>query len=293
MAEAPAGWLADALGERGGWLPPAALRRLRAERGADPAAWSAELLAQAAARSHAPVSDFAASAFAVVATADGDALALGANLEFHGAGLGAAVHAEQAALNLARRHGARRLLALALSAPPCGHCRQFLLEAEGAAAARILLPGAAESRLAELMPMPFAPAALGVAPGLFGGARVALRLRDDSSDALVRDAFDAARTAYAPYSRAPAGAALLDAAGRVHLGATIESVAYNPTLAALAAALSGAALARAPGESFPILRRAVLVEALGAASQRLAAEALLGAAAPGVPLEYHAAERTD
>lgn len=285
-------WIAEAAAERGGWLPAEATRRAAGQAG-----WSTEelargLLPRAAEFAHAPISGYSAGAIALVATGEGEALALGANLEHAGAPLTSVVHAEQAALHVARRHGAGALRALALTAPPCGHCRQFLLEAEADAGVRILTPDG-DATLGELLPRPFGPGALGRGPALFRGARARLRLRDGSSDALVLDALEAARAAYAPYSRAPAGAALLGADGRTHCGSALESVACNPSLGALAAALSALALARAAGTPPAAPARAVLVEAAGRSSQRAQAEALLAAAAPRVALEFHAAEQAD
>lgn len=285
------GWVGEALAERGGTLAAGDFAHACTESGLDAPALARVLLPEAAARAHAPVSGFAVGAVAVFAARDGGlGLALGANLECTGAPLAATVHAEQAAVHLARRHGAVRLLALALDAPPCGHCRQFLLETESADQVRVLLPGAREHALAELIPHPFGPARLAGAPGLFTAPRLALRLRDDSSDALVLDAFDAARAAYAPYSRAPAGVAVLHPDGRSFQGATLESVAFNPSLGALSAALSAMAMGRAAGTPCALPVRVVLVEAAGRASQRTQAEALLGALVPRLALEVHSAE---
>lgn len=70
------------------------------------------------------------SGFKVGAVGQGasGALYLGANLEFEGAALGQTVHAEQAVVANAAAHGEAGLVRLAVSAPPCGHCRQFLFE---------------------------------------------------------------------------------------------------------------------------------------------------------------------
>ena len=52
---------------------------------------------------------------------------LGTNFE-HPHSQGATVHGEQSAVHNAAIHGERGLIKLAVNAPPCGHCRQFLLE---------------------------------------------------------------------------------------------------------------------------------------------------------------------
>lgn len=46
----------------------------------------------------------------------------------------------------------------------------------------------------------------------------------------VAAAVNAAVNSYAPYSRCPAGLALVTNSGRVYVGGVIESCAYNPTL---------------------------------------------------------------
>lgn len=53
---------------------------------------------------------------------------LGVNLEFLGLPLSQAVHGEQFLVANARNHGEKELVMIALSAAPCGHCRQFLYE---------------------------------------------------------------------------------------------------------------------------------------------------------------------
>lgn len=55
-------------------------------------------------------------------------LYLGANFEFANAALSFSVHAEQAAVNNAWLHGEEGIQLLAISAAPCGYCRQFLNE---------------------------------------------------------------------------------------------------------------------------------------------------------------------
>lgn len=50
------------------------------------------------------------------------------------------------------------------------------------------------------------------------------------SDAqLIREAIEARKTAYTPYSRFQVGAALLTAGGRIYRGCNIENAGYTPT----------------------------------------------------------------
>ena len=46
---------------------------------------------------------------------------------------------------------------------------------------------------------------------------------------LIREAFEAQKYSYAPYSHFFVGAALLTAEGRVYRGCNIENAAYSPT----------------------------------------------------------------
>src|SRR5690349_769124 len=77
---------------------------------------------------------------AVVRGTSGE-LYLGGNIEFPGASLGQTVHAEQAALANAFMHDEPGIEAIAVSAPPCGHCRQFLYEFAAGRDIQIFLPG--------------------------------------------------------------------------------------------------------------------------------------------------------
>jgi cytidine deaminase len=282
-----------ALAERGGVLPAAAVAEWARE-GCAPEAQMVALLPQAARHAAAALSDFAVGAVlrggADPAAGGHAALYLGANLEFAGQAPNFAVHAEQAAVNLAASHGETVATAIATGAAPCGHCRQFLCELPDAGRLRMLVASAPPRTLAELLPHSFGPADLGHVATLLRSPIVRLRLRDDSTDALVRDALHAAERAYAPYTCCPAGVALETRAGAVFTGRSLESAAFNPSLSAFGSAASAAAMARAAGAPLPALRRAVLVESAGRSSQRAGAEAMLAALAPDLALEYHLAE---
>ena len=53
---------------------------------------------------------------------------VGGNLEFPGSTLASSVHAEQCLTANLLRHEEQGISAVAISAPPCGHCRQFFAE---------------------------------------------------------------------------------------------------------------------------------------------------------------------
>ena len=68
-------------------------------------------------------------------------------------------------------------------------------------------------------------------------------LTETQRQALLDAARHAQRQAYAPYSRYPVGAAVLDDQGRIHAGCNVENAAYPEGLCAEAAALAAMVLA--------------------------------------------------
>lgn len=172
------------------------------------------------------------SGFQVGAVAEGDSgdLFLGANLEFAGCALHETVHAEQAATVNTLMHG-QQLRRLVVSAPPCGHCRQFLYELDAAPSLQVLVAGRTY-QLIDLLPAAFGPEDLGKHAGL-----KPLDLRHAPAPDLSQAALQAAQASYAPYSDAPAGIALQARDGRVFLGPYLENAAFNPSLGPLQAAL--------------------------------------------------------
>jgi len=66
---------------------------------------------------------------------------------------------------------------------------------------------------------------------------------EHQKQALLHAARAAQRKAYAPYSRYPVGAAVLDEQGQIHAGCNVENAAYPEGMCAEAAALSAMVLA--------------------------------------------------
>ena len=252
----------------GSVVPAEQVSSLAEEHGVTVAELQALLVPLAAERYAAPpISGFRVGA---VARGSSGALYLGANLELPGTALAFTVHAEQSVVANAWLSGEEGLAAIAVSAAPCGHCRQFLNELATAATLEVLVAGRAPRLLAELLPESFGPADLGVQAGLMSPRANGLRL--ESSDPLVLAALAAAEASYAPYSRAFAGLALETAAGAVHTGRYAENAAFNPSLTPLACALALRALGGGGGDA---VTRAVFVEAPAQVSQAGAtAEAL-------------------
>ena len=213
------------------------------------------LLPQAATFARPPVSDFHVGAVARGATTG--ALYLGANLEFSGETLSFTVHAEQSAITNAWVHGEHGVDVIAVTAAPCGYCRQFLNELGTPVTIAI---NDAIHTLAELLPSSFGPRDLGIEAALMAPADHGLRLAetDDETDELAQAALRAANMSYAPYSRSYAGVALRVTGGRIFFGPYAENAAFNPSMEPLQVALSALNLA---GGSFADVEEAVLVQA--------------------------------
>jgi cytidine deaminase len=231
----------------------------------------------------------AISGFRVGAIAHGlsGALYFGANLEFVGQALSCSVHAEQAAVTNAWLHGEAGVTTIAVTTGPCGYCRQFLNELVTADRLSIIRPGIASEPLAALLPAAFGPHDLGVHGGLMERSAHGLALEHppagDEPDPVYAAALEAANASYAPYSLTYAGVALGLADGSVAAGRYAENAAFSPSLSPLQAALARLAITAVP---YREIRRAVLVESDGAASQRGVTETLLAGVAPGIRLAY-------
>ena len=293
----------DALWERGGVVAEETVDRLRAQvRGGDLGAVMMLLLPLAQHYAVVPVSHYRVGA--VVAGKSprnrSPRLYLGANYEFERVALSFTIHAEQCAANNAWLHGETGLSLLAVTAAPCGYCRQFLNEIAGASKLAVLLPasnraGYRDAPLAEFLPRAFGPTDLGIKGGLMDPALAAPNLRligRVGRDPLVEAALEAARRSYAPYPTDRAGqfsgVALQLEDGSVSSGRYAGNAAYNPSLSPLESAVAFARLNR-PLQRRLRVKRCALVEVPTLASQRSATEAVLAVIAPRVRLEYHPA----
>jgi len=211
------------------------------------------------------------------------ALYFGANIEFSGEALSFCVHAEQAATTNAWVHGEQGLTSIAISAAPCGYCRQFLYELVTAATLEIYLPDATEL-LTWFLPDAFGPHDLGVEGGLMEQQNHNLVLPSSApADAVTNSALAAANASYAPYTFTYSGAAVATSDGSVYNGYYAENAAYNPSMSPLEAALVHLNMC---GGSFADITAAVLVEVSGPASQLSATQAVLSSIST-VPLQYY------
>jgi cytidine deaminase len=239
-------------------------------------------LAQAYARP--PLSHFKVGAVAIGASG---AMYFGSNMEFPGQALSFSIHAEQSATMNAWMHGEKGLQALAISAAPCGYCRQFLHELSTASSLIILLPKSKPTHLSALLPNAFGPDDLGVDGRLMDSPRQELRLDMASEDKLAMAALLAASTSYAPYSPNYSAVALESRDGVIVVGRYAENAAYNPSMSPMEAALC---MYNNAGHAFKDIRRAALVQSnKHSADQEDAARAVLRSLAPEARLETYKA----
>jgi cytidine deaminase len=208
------------------------------------------LLAQAAQLARPPISNFHVGA---VARGLSGKVYFGANVEFAGEALSFTVHAEQSAVANAWMSGEEGIDLIAVTAAPCGYCRQFLNELTTADRLRIQLPNGSFT-LGELLPNAFGPRDLGIAGGLLQRDEHGLSIETD--DKLALEALCAANLSYAPYSKSYAGVALRTGDGTVVTGAYAENAAFNPSMSPLEVALSQLNIA---GRDFASITDAVLV----------------------------------
>ncbi len=244
------------------------------------------LLPLARTLSRPPLSNYLVGA--VLAGSSGN-LFLGANIESPGQSLGLAVHAEQSSVANAYMSGETGVTAVAVTAAPCGHCRQFLNELSPDGDIRILRKDAATAKLSTLLPMAFGPKDLGFTHGALPIREASLSLVVASSESTILAALAAARKAYSPYTNSPSGVALRTSEGRLFAGSYIENAAFNPSLPPLQAALAGLF---ASGQDPAAISEVVLVEVQGAPiSQQSTTRATLSSLAPSTGLKVFAATR--
>jgi len=244
-----------------------------------------------------PISGFQVGAVAKARKSDPageNALFLGANIEFPSQALTQTIHAEQSAVVNAWRQGPGKIETIAVTAAPCGYCRQFLYELDGSINLEVILhnqPSGKTSRhnLADFLPEAFGPRELGQAAGFMAASnrRTGLTLPPSSNDTLVQKALAAAGQSYAPYSQNHAGCAVMTANGNDYTGRYIENAAFNPSLSPLHTAIIQMTMDNFASDDE--ITRAVLVEKSTSISQRSICEQLLQTVVPGVNLEYYEA----
>lgn len=201
------------------------------------------------------------------------AIYLGANIELPGSELCQTIHAEQSIVINALSHGETRLAALAISAAPCGSCRQFLKELVGADTLAIWIARDTPYSLADFLPESFGPQDLGLTGGLLATQDNGL-VPQGTPDRAGKAALEAANRSYAPYTKSFAGCVFVLDDGTLWPGSYVENAAFNPSLSPGQTALVGLTMA---GRDWRAVREVVLVETLGSpVDHRRAMAQLLG-----------------
>jgi len=212
-------------------------------------------------------------------------LVFGGNLEFPGANIANTVHAEGFVFARAFSRGTSIKTIAIGEAHPCAFCRQFLSEFAATQALTLIDPLGHRLTMAELYPWPFDPAYLGetgLVPGTIYAPHLALganSLAPQVAELLT----DAGRRAYAPYSKCPGAVVLQLRDGNLVAGSSIESVAFNPTIAPMQAALIDLLM---QGYTYAEISAAALGTVVGGAVDYTNSTAeLLAAIAPEATLE--------
>lgn len=235
-----------------------------------------------------PISNFFVGA---VGLGSSGSLYFGANYEFVGQALSFTVHGEQATVAHAISCGETGLQKLAVSAAPCGYCRQFLYELTTAKTLQILLPNTPPALLIDLIPDAFGPSDLGVNAALMSPQSHAMTVSTGAHDPLVQAALKAAQASYAPYTFDYSGVAFKTRDGAIFSGSVAEDAAFNPSMSPLEAAV--VSLVISGGKSYSDIVDAVLVEMTGSKAGQAAATRAALEAITSVPLRVHQAHAPD
>lgn len=179
-----------------------------------------------------PVSEYKVGAAALGKSGN---VYLGVNLEFLGLPLDASVHGEQFLIANARNWGESEIVMIALSAAPCGHCRQFLNEMDEKGELQIIIPHMPPKSLSSLLPEAFGPKDLGLTGNLLTQPTESPAFAHETP--LMKRALYAAYSSYSPYSRSKSGVAIRTLDGKIYCGSYLENAAFNPSLSPMQAAL--------------------------------------------------------
>ena len=233
-----------------------------------------------------PISNFRVGA---ISQGKSGALYLGANLEIEGAALGFTLHAEQSAVNNALLHAETGIERIAVTAAPCGHCRQFLNELEAASKIEIIVVGRRPVALDKLLPEAFGPKALGLDHALFSKNKPPVQCPLAFKEDMACHGVEAIRYSYAPYSESPSSITL-KVKDKLFYGAYLENIAFNPSLPPLLSALERL---RFEHIGFSEIEEAILVESKEARiSQESYTKAILKEIAPSAEFRLVEIDKT-
>jgi cytidine deaminase len=216
---------------------------------------------------------------------------LGVNLEFAGVPLSQTIHAEQFGIINALNHGEKKLLFLAVTAPPCGCCRQWISEiGKDSSRLKVLISNGKAVQFSRLFPYSFKFSLQGESTVFFSSLQNFDRKASDKLlPARLRNkdlwlaALRGVKASYSPYSKSPSGLALMTKDRKVYVGSYIENSAFNPSLSPLHTALISLVC---DGQPFGSIKKARLLEKNGAAiSQEETIKELLKKIAPQVSFQ--------
>jgi cytidine deaminase len=290
--------LLQRLPEQGGKLPHTACQELMHQLDISLSVLMVRLLSLAQVFSVVPISRFPVGAVVLAENRTDDTTSdiyLGANVEFNQLALNMTLHAEQCAVTNAWHLDAGPLKAIATSETPCGHCRQFLQECYGSRDLAVLRPGSQDKTcdrqsLSEILPQAFRPSDLNMASTLMApsGMTAKLKLLQGANDPMTQAALMAAKISHAPYSGNLAGCTLRTVDNQIVSGRSMESVAFNPSISALHAAIIQLNLMGLTEQ--PAIERVVLVEKPTRIRQKELVEMLARSWAPTAEFVYHIAQ---
>lgn len=210
-------------------------------------------------------------------------LILGGNVEFPGTHLGFTLHGEGFVSTRAMNRGTNISVIAIGEAHPCAHCRQCLAEYAASDKLELIDPLGHTLTLAQLYPWPFDPNYLGetgAVPGreLWPG----LEFDEDAGSPVASSLLAKGRRSHSPYSKCPGAVLLHLKDGNMVAGQAIESVAFNPTIHPIQAAMvdllaHGYAYSDIVGASLGTVRG-------GDIDYTVSTRELLTRIAPGVPL---------
>ena len=233
-------------------ISPEEVEQLRQVSGFSTSALQMALLPVAASYAQVPISNFNVGAIAYGASGR---MYFGANMEFIGVPLNQSVHAEQSAIAHAWVKGETKINEITINYSPCGHCRQFMNELNGADTLVIRLAQDAEKTLHHYLPEAFGPRDLGVTTLLLSPVDHGLNCQHENP--LVEAALKAANRSHVPYSNNLSALAIRAKPAQLFWGMPAENAAFNPSLPPLQVALNAMNLADV---SFENIQEVVFVE---------------------------------
>ena len=207
----------------------------------------------------------------IAALGETGAIYLGSNIEIGHAPLTNSVHAESSfAAKMMSNYAETALLYMACTAPPCGYCRQFLVELVDPPDLQVRIADENITTLLDLMPNPFTPRdVLGIDIGSTAFSRHMLGPNDDifsyvspidGDENLFTAALEALNSAWSPYTKSPSAVAIRTLDGQVFSGAYIESVAYSPSVSPLMSCIANMVAAGLRRFGPDIIKAIVLLE---------------------------------